>query len=269
MTMNPEQFQRIIEAALMVAGNPLSVSQLQKLFAEEAEQPTTHQIRGALEALREHYAAHSGVELHEVASGFQFQAKTEFKNWLARLWEERPARYSRALLETMALVAYRQPITRAEVEDVRGVAVSTNITKTLLEREWIRIVGYKDVPGKPALYGTTQAFLDHFNLKSLSELPTLAELIDLEAQEAKLQVQLELADGSEEGHDITDNDMVPLVPLDTTDIPFPVMETTAEEETLDSESDTSPALLITADEDETDLVLENSDAEEEATLVHE
>lgn len=184
------QLQKIIEAALMVAGRPLTIAHLQRLF-EETEQPSSAEIQAALAALREHYASR-GIELCEVASGFQFQAKTEFSSWLCKLWEERPPRYSRSFLETLALIAYRQPITRAEIEDIRGVAVNSNVIKTLLEREWIRVIGYRDVPGKPALYGTTKNFLDHFNLTSLDELPALADIKDLDSQEAKLQVQLEL-----------------------------------------------------------------------------
>ena len=191
MNITAEQLQKIIEAALMIAGHPLSIAQLQRLF-DEAEQPTTADIQSALKALIQRYEEMSGIELKEVASGYQFQAKTNLSPWLTRLWEERPQRYSRALLETLALIAYRQPITRAEIEEIRGVTVSSHITKTLLEREWIRVIGYREVVGKPALYGTTKNFLDHFNLKSLDELPTLAELKDLETQEAKLQIQLEL-----------------------------------------------------------------------------
>ncbi len=190
MTTTLEQLQQILEAAIMVAGRPLSIVQMQKLF-DEGQEPTTSDIKDALNIITESYAE-SGIELKEVASGYQFQAKTALSPWLCKLWEERPQRYSRALLETLALIAYRQPVTRAEVEEIRGVTVSSHITKTLLEREWIRVLGYRDVPGKPALYGTTKAFLDHFNLKSLEELPTLAELKDLESQEAKLHVQLEL-----------------------------------------------------------------------------
>jgi len=191
MTITSEQLQQILEAALFVAGRPLTVSHLQKLF-DEHEQPSTQQIHATLHLLQEKYVT-SGIELQEIASGFQFQAKIALGPWLTKLWEERPPRYSRAFLETLALIAYRQPITRAEIEDIRGVAVSSNIVKTLLEREWIRIIGYRDVPGKPALYGTTKLFLDHFNLKSLDALPTLAAIQDLESQEAKLQVQLELS----------------------------------------------------------------------------
>lgn len=191
MPFPSEQLQNILEAAIMAAGRPLSKSDMQRLF-DENEQPELAEIQQALLTLQEKYQS-SGVELKEVASGFQFQARTEYSTWLARLWEERPTRYSRAFLETLALIAYRQPITRAEIEDIRGVTVSSNIIKTLLEREWIRVIGYKEIPGKPALYGTTKTFLDDFNLKSLDQLPSLAEIKDLESQETQLQVQLELA----------------------------------------------------------------------------
>lgn len=188
--MTPEQLQRIFEAALMVAGHPLTLADLQKLFDENA-QPTTKEIRDILTSIEQRYAD-SGIELREVASGFQFQARVELSPWLSRLWEERAPRYSRAFLETLALIAYRQPITRAEIEEIRGVTVSSHIVKTLQDREWIRVIGYRDTPGKPALYATTKTFLDHFNLKNLEQLPSLAELKDLESQEEKLQVQLDL-----------------------------------------------------------------------------
>ena len=189
--ISTEQLQHILEAALMVGGRPLSLNQMQKLF-EEQDVPETNAIKEALKNIAARYQ-NSGIELKELASGYQFQAKKELSVWLQKLWDERPQKYSRALLETLALIAYRQPITRSEVEDIRGVAVSSHIIKALLEREWIRIMGYRDVPGRPALYGTTKAFLDHFNLKSLEELPLLPDLNDLEKQEEKLQVQLELA----------------------------------------------------------------------------
>jgi segregation and condensation protein B len=192
MAVTTEELSNILEAAILVAGRPLSVAQLQKLFEEEVDAPTTANIQTAMQALQERYV-NTGIELRELASGYQFQAKAKLSPWLAKLWEERPPRYSRALLETLVLIAYRQPITRAEVEDVRGVAVSSNIVRTLIEREWIKVIGHRDVPGKPALYGTTKGFLDHFNLKSLAELPTLLELKDLDSQEAKLQTQLEFA----------------------------------------------------------------------------
>ena len=196
MSTSPEKLQKILEAAIMVAGRPLTVAHMHKLF-DEGDEPTTADIKAALQVLIEHYQEHSAIELRELASGYQFQAKTEYSAWLSRLWEERPQRYGRALLETLALIAYRQPITRAEIEEIRGVVVSSHITKTLQEREWIKVIGHRDVPGKPALYGTTKNFLDHFNLKSLEELPTMAEIQDMETQEAKLNVQLELAADTE------------------------------------------------------------------------
>jgi segregation and condensation protein B len=188
--MTLEKMQAIIEAALMAAGQPLTVASLQNLFPLE-EMPDSADIKACLTALKERYQSpQNGIELHEVANGFRLQTKAEFSPWLAKLWEERPPRYSRAFLETLAIIAYKQPITRAEIEEIRGVTVSSNIMKTLQEREWIRIIGYREVPGKPAIYGTTKTFLDYFNLKSLTDLPSLAEFKNLEAQEAQLQVQL-------------------------------------------------------------------------------
>lgn len=190
--MSVEKMQAIIEAALMVAGAPLTVGSLQNLFPED-ERPSSADIKSILSVLQErHQNENSGIALHEVASGYRFQAKTELSPWLSKLWEERAPRYSRAFLETLVIIAYKQPITRAEIEEIRGVTVSTNIMKTLQEREWIRVIGYREVPGKPAIYGTTKEFLDYFNLKSLTELPTLAEFKDLAAQEEQLQVQLAL-----------------------------------------------------------------------------
>ncbi len=187
--MSPKTMQAIIEAALMVAGQPLTIAALQRLFSAE-EAISNADIKAILEAIEAHYDDNSGIELKEVASGYRLQAKAAFSPWLAKLWEERAPRYSRAFLETLALIAYRQPITRAEIEEVRGVTVSSNIMKTLQEREWIRIIGYRDLPGKPAIYGTTKTFLDYFNLTSLTELPTLAEFKSIETEDAQLQVQL-------------------------------------------------------------------------------
>lgn len=188
--MTSESVQSIIEAALMVAGRPLSIASLQNLFSE-TERPSSIEIKSVLDEINKRYE-HSGIVLQEVASGYRLQAKSELSPWLSRLWEERAPRYSRAFLETLAIIAYKQPITRAEIEEIRGVTVSTNIIKTLQEREWVRIIGYREVPGKPAVYATTREFLDHFNLKSLAEMPTLAEFTNLESQEAQLQVQLAL-----------------------------------------------------------------------------
>ena len=179
------RLKRIFETALLASTEPLAVTQLAALF-DDQERPSTSAIHQALEALADDCDGR-GVELREVASGWRLQVRPDMLPWVSRLWVERPQRYTRALLETLALVAYRQPITRGEIESVRGVSLSSNIIRTLQEREWIRIVGHRDVPGKPALFGTTRAFLDYFNLKSLDELPTLAELKDLDNMEPELE----------------------------------------------------------------------------------
>lgn len=183
------QIKPIIEGALLVAGEPLNLERLRDLFADlpTEERPSTSDLRAVLTAIANDCESR-GVELKEIASGFCFQAKTEFVPWIKKLWQERPPRYTRALLETLAVIAYRQPATRAEIEDIRGVGVSSNIVKTLLEHEWIRIVGQRDVPGKPSLYATTRQFLDHFSLKSLEELPALIELPDLDAAAQQLEI---------------------------------------------------------------------------------
>ena len=175
---------QIIEGSLLAAGKPLTVPQLAELF-EEHERPENTAIREALKEVAERCDGR-GFELQEVASGFRFQVRQSLSTWVARLWQERPQKYSRALLETLALIAYRQPITRGEIEEIRGVAVSSNIIKTLHEREWIRVVGHRDVPGRPAMYATTRQFLDYFNLKSLDQLPALAEIRDMETLNAEL-----------------------------------------------------------------------------------
>ncbi len=175
---------QIIEGALLAAGKALTVAQIADLF-EEHERPENAAIREALEQVAER-CEDRGFELQEVASGFRFQVRQNLSPWIARLWQERPQKYSRALLETLALIAYRQPITRGEIEEIRGVAVSSNIIKTLHEREWIRVVGHRDVPGRPAMYATTRQFLDYFNLTSLDQLPALAEIRDLETLNAEL-----------------------------------------------------------------------------------
>lgn len=182
-----EQLQNILEAALLAAGQPLSPAQLAALFSDE-ERPPKGEISRALEQLRVDCSSR-GIELKKVASGYRLQVKQEYNEWVSRLWKERPPRYSRALLETIALIAYRQPITRGEIEAVRGVSVSTNIIRTLQEREWIRVVGHRDVPGKPALFGTTNTFLDSFDLQNLDDLPTLAEIRDMENLEPELQLE--------------------------------------------------------------------------------
>ena len=169
---------QILEGALLAAGEPLSEQRMVLLF-EENERPSKEEIRAAIKSVEER-CEDRGYELVQVASGYRFQVRQDLAVWVGRLWQERPARYSRALMETLSLIAYRQPITRGEIEEIRGVAVSTNIIKTLLEREWVRVVGHRDVPGRPAMYATTRQFLDYFNLKSLDQLPPLAEMKELD-----------------------------------------------------------------------------------------
>ena len=178
--MTPEKLKPIIEAVLSAADHPLSVEQIFNLFHGDIDQPGKDEIRKVLNELVDDYQDR-GLQIKQVASGFRFQASADYAGWISRLWEQKPPRYSRALLETLALIAYRQPITRGEIEAIRGVSVSSNIIKTLQEREWVKTLGHKDVPGKPSLYGTTSTFLDYFNLKSLNELPTLSELKDLDS----------------------------------------------------------------------------------------
>lgn len=177
MTMESTKLRNILEGALLAAGQPLNLNRLKSLF-EEDEQPEKEDILAALEAIATDCEGR-GFELKEVGSGWRFQVRNEVAPWINRLWEEKPQKYSRALLETLALVAYRQPITRGDIEEIRGVAVSSHIIKTLTEREWVKVVGHRDVPGRPSLYATTRQFLDYFNLKSLDELPSLGEIRDL------------------------------------------------------------------------------------------
>lgn len=190
--MDENQIKYFVEAALLAAGRPLSVDQLQKLFDDDS-MPDKAQIRQAISGLLEDYAER-GITISEVASGFRVQVQSDMVQRLQRLWEERPPRYSRALFETLALVAYRQPVTRGEIEEIRGVTVSANIIRSLLEREWVRVVGHRDVPGRPEMFGTTRQFLDYFGLKKLEDLPPLAEVSDWES----LRVQLNLPAVEEE-----------------------------------------------------------------------
>jgi len=183
--------KQIIEGAILAADQPLSIDLMIHLF--EHEPPTRAEVREALATITEECDG-KGFELKEVASGYRFQVKTEYGQWVSRLWDERPPRYTRALLETLALIAYKQPITRGDIEEIRGVTVSTNIMRTLLEREWIRVVGHRDVPGKPASYATTKSFLDYFNLSSLDELPTLSEIKDLDKVNEELDLDDEIVE---------------------------------------------------------------------------
>ena len=185
--MGDHDLVEIIEGALLAAGEPLSKKQLAQLF-DELDRPSTADITAALDEVAERCDGR-GFELAEVASGFRFQVRQNLSPWVSKLWVERPVRYSRALLETLSLIAYRQPITRGEIEDIRGVSVSSNIMKSLLEREWVKVVGHRDVPGKPAMYATTREFLDYFNLKSLDQLPPLADVKDLETMTSALPLE--------------------------------------------------------------------------------
>lgn len=186
--MNEDQLKQIIEAVLFAADEPLNLNRLMSLFPEEGA-PDRDMIKQAITRIQEECADRS-IELKEVGSGYRFQVRQDYAQWATKLWEERPARYSRATLETLALIAYRQPITRGEIEEVRGVSVSSQIIKSLMERNWIKVVGHRDVPGKPALYATTREFLDYFNLESLEELPSLAELRDIDAINAELELTM-------------------------------------------------------------------------------
>lgn len=196
--MDAVEIKHFIEAALLAAGRPLSIDQLQGLF-DGRMAPHKSEIRAAIATLNEEYEGR-GIGIAEVASGFRMQVRSGMAERLHKLWEERPPRYSRALFETLALVAYRQPITRGEIEEVRGVSVSSNIIRTLIERDWVRVVGHRDVPGRPEMFGTTKQFLDYFGLKKLDELPPLADLADWES----LRVQLDLPEVEE-----TDLDLAP------------------------------------------------------------
>ena len=185
--MGEHDLVEIIEGALLAAAEPLTKRELAQLF-DELDRPSTADITTALTAVAERCEGR-GFELVEVASGFRYQVRQHLSPWVSKLWVERPVRYSRALLETLSLIAYRQPITRGEIEDIRGVAVSSNIMKSLLEREWVKVVGHRDVPGKPAMYATTREFLDYFNLKSLDQLPPLADVKDLETMTSALPLE--------------------------------------------------------------------------------
>jgi len=209
--MNDTYLKNVIEAALLAAARPVSVSELQQIF-DEASRPAPKELRAVLDQLAADYEGR-GVAIRETANGFRFQVRTEFALEVSRLWPDRPKKYSRALLETLALIAYRQPITRAEIENVRGVAVNPEIVKTLMERNWVRVVGHRDVPGHPELLGTTDEFLDYFSLKSIEDLPPLAELKSL----TDLNLQLPLPGTSPENPAVpeaqADSGEVALVPV--------------------------------------------------------
>ncbi len=185
--MDNDQLKKIVEGALLASGRSLDIGHLQGLFDID-QVPAKDQLLAVLEDI-ENECANRGYELTKTASGYRFQVRQELAPWINRLWEEKPKKYSRALLETLALIAYRQPLTRGDIEEIRGVSVSSEIVKTLLEREWVRVVGHRDVPGRPALYATTREFLDYFNLKSLEDLPALSEIRDIDSIDPELSLQ--------------------------------------------------------------------------------
>ncbi len=241
MTIDADKLAQILEAAMLVAGKPTTLNQFESLFADEPEKPSREEIKTALTQLQENYESR-GIELVEVASGFRLQAKQSFTPWLTHLYQEKAPRYSRALLETLVLIAYRQPITRGEIEDVRGVAVSSNIVKTLIEREWVRVLGHRDVPGRPALLGTTRQFLDYFNLKRIDELPTLSEIKDLDQIDPELAKEMALLQ-PEEGE----------VDLQLTeDGADGIANEVASEEIATDETDTTADLLLVETDASTD-----------------
>jgi segregation and condensation protein B len=235
--MDATEIKYFVEAALLAAGRPLSISQLQDLF-DGRMTPEKSEIRQAIGELNEEYEPR-GILISEVASGFRVQVKASMADQLQKLWEERAPRYSRALFETLALIAYRQPITRGEIEDVRGVSVSPNIVRTLIEREWVRVVGHRDVPGRPEMFGTTKSFLDYFGLKKLEDLPPLADLADWES----LRIQLDLPDveraGESESAPVTD---LPVLYPEIPDDDQEAMEETAAEEPVSEADDGDEAL---------------------------
>jgi len=267
--MEQQQLKNTIEAVLMSAEKPLKVNEIELLFAGDSDMPSRDEIRQALKQLGEDYA-NRGFELKEVASGFRIQVKQDYSMWVGRLWEEKPARYSRALLETLALIAYRQPITRGEIEEIRGVSVSSNIIKTMMEREWIKVLGHKDVPGKPALYGTSKEFLDYFNLKSLEDLPTLAELKDLDQIHQELDLDLDNTAAGEEDDTVasaeTDNTVDKVDDNVDADAAEPVADEAEVEASADSESVSDEVDIAEDTDHDTSMVsVEVDDADNESS----
>lgn len=245
--MEINKLKNILEAVLLAAERSLTVVQLEALFELDEERPTRDEIRKALHEMEADYETR-GYELKQVASGYRLQVRQEFSTWVGRLWEEKPARYTRALLETMALIAYRQPITRGEIEEVRGVSVSSNIIKTLLERDWIKVLGHKDVPGKPTLYGTTKEFLDYFNLQKLDQLPTLAEIKDLDSIHPELELDEDNKDAST---DVNPDENSPENKIDT-DLSIE----TVENESVENQSEETDVVTADADDTEAEAVVE-------------
>jgi segregation and condensation protein B len=259
--MEATEIKHFIEAALLAAGRPLSVDQIKGLF-DGRMAPEKAEIRQAIETLNEEYKDR-GIVIGEVASGFRLQIKSSMADRLQKLWEERPPRYSRALFETLALIAYRQPITRGDIEEIRGVSVSSNIIRQLLERDWVRVVGHRDVPGRPAMFGTTKGFLDYFSLKKLDDLPPLADLSDWES----LRVQLDLPEV--EGAGEADLDIEGAIDPDGHELPvlYPEGEEYPDEAEVGEDDDVladDSSIVIAAEVDE---VAGTDDEEEDVPVV--
>jgi len=258
--MNQDKLKNILEAVLMVSDKPRNMNYLLTLFEKDADLPEKSDIRAALTQLQMDYTER-GTELKEVASGFRFQVRPEYSQWVNRIYEDRPQRYSRALLETLAIIAYRQPITRGEIENIRGVSVSSNIVRTLQEREWVKVVGHRDVPGKPELLATTRQFLDYFNLKKLSELPSLEEIKDFD------QINPDLFDSIEAEQGEADPDPATEVTEQTAGEEIPAAETPAAV-TTDAEisEEESPEIDLTVPEMEEETTqVDTTGAELETT----
>lgn len=259
--MDENEIKYFLEAALLAAGRPLSIDQMKGLF-DGRMTPETAEIRKAIATLNDEYELR-GIVVSEVASGFRMQVKSSMADRLQKLWEERPPRYSRALFETLALIAYRQPITRGDIEEIRGVSVSSNITRQLLERDWVRVVGHRDVPGRPAMFGTTKGFLDYFSLKKLDDLPPLADLSDWES----LRVQLNLPDVEGEdgaGEIISDSEAVLSVEVEV-EVDAELAEEPAEEVAESTDGTDLPVLYPEGVEEQ----LEESTEDEEELPVSE
>ena len=265
--MDQTEIKHFVEAALLAAGRPVKVEQLQALF-DGRSTPDKSEIRKAIAELQDDYEPR-GLVVAEVASGYRIQIKAAMADRLQKLWEERPPRYSRALFETLALIAYRQPMTRGEIEEIRGVSVSANIIRTLMEREWVRVVGHRDVPGRPAMFGTTRQFLDYFGLKKLEDLPPLADLSDWES----LRVQLDLPEVDEqaaapEAADVTELPVVPAETEPADDTPEPDPAALAEAEAL---ADTGFEEIVATEwpdptAEETDTAASSNDEDSDASV---
>lgn len=249
VTLDPVWLRKIIEGAILAANQPLTLARILELF-EEPSVPTKDDVQTALETIQLD-CADKGYELKEVASGWRFQVREDLAPWVNRLWEEKPQKYSRALLETLSLVAYRQPITRGDIEEIRGVAVSSHIMKTLVERDWVKVIGHRDVPGRPSLYATTRQFLDYFNLKRLEDLPSLSEIRDLDEMNSVLELNVD-----EEGLGEADTDI-----NDTS-----ISDTAASNEAAEN-ADSEAEITVTSESQSDDALMNKMDPEDSKATI--